>query len=186
MRSHKARFYLLVLFQIVLLAGLIGAKQITVMTGQPVLLKTMPVDPWDPFRGEYVALQYSFSRLDGWQLMGSRDDRGAVGRLSAGETVYVTLRPEGRFWGFESVSRTAPTDGSVFLRGTVTRYQAATRMRDATADIRYGIESYFVQHGKARDLERRQWNRDKVLVVDAVVDSHGRAVIRGVHAEPGP
>jgi uncharacterized membrane-anchored protein len=190
MRSFKIGFHLLVLLQIVLLMSLLGFKELTIITGQQITLRTVPVDPWDMFRGEYVALRYGFSRLNEYDLSDWRHPDEVLGALQKGETVYVSMRRDGRFWEFESISRKMPETGTVFLRGTVTSYTPSHQAKNShetstekRAEITYGIESYFVQHGTAIDLERKQQQRGNVLAVDVRVDRWGRAIIRNVRPE---
>jgi uncharacterized membrane-anchored protein len=164
--SFRAKFYALVALQILLLVGLIGYKQFTLLTGERILLKTVPVDPRDMFRGDYVALSYEISRLESWQWQSHT--------FSKGDPVYVTLRRVGRFWDAASAAKSPPSDGRLFIKGRVSQV-----MRDGLR-AEYGIESYFVPEGKGRDLERAA---GKGLVVEAAVDRHGRAVICGVSVE---
>ena len=161
--SFKAKYYAIVGCQLLVLAGLIAHKQITLVTGTTVLLKTVPVDPRDMFRGDYVVLRYEISRIDGWRL-GSQPCRKR-------DAVYVTLQKQGRLHTVRSVSRTPPDDGTLFIKGHVT--DAAP----ASVSVEYGIESYFVPEGKGHDLERAAGSG---LVVEAAVDRYGHAAIRGV------
>jgi uncharacterized membrane-anchored protein len=167
--AFKARFFALVLFQLLLLGGLIGYKQWTVTAGERILLQTVPVDPRDLFRGDYVILSYKVSSPERWNWQESRYTRG--------ETVYVTLRRRGRFQEVDSVSRSLPEDGKLFLRGRV------RRATEKELTVEYGIESYFVPEGKGRELERQA---GQGLIVEAAVDGRGRAVIRGVRVERSP
>src|SRR5437667_2276021 len=115
MPRHKfrLRFALLVGLQMLLLLGLIGYKQITLATGERILLKTVPVDPRDMFRGDYVTLRYELSRLENslWH----------DGSYQKGDSVFVTLERRGRFWNAASVSKSLPAEGTLFLRGRVTQ-----------------------------------------------------------------
>lgn len=163
----KTRFYGLVVLQLLTLAGLIAYKQATLLTGQRILLKTVPVDPRDMFRGDYVVLSYEISRLQSWQWREPSFERGA--------TAYVTLRKQGRFWGAESVSKTAPGDQALFIRGRV------THTGPDAINLEYGIESYFVPEGKGRELERARGDR---LAAEVAVDGTGRAAIRRLHVAP--
>jgi uncharacterized membrane-anchored protein len=167
--SFKARFYALVLLQLLLLGGLIGYKQWTVFAGERILLETIPVDPRDMFRGDYVILSYKVSTPERWQWQESRYQKG--------ETVFVTLRREGRFWVTDGVSKSPPEEGKLFLRGRV------RQGTDKDLRVEYGIESYFVPEGKGRELERQA---GRGLIVEAVVDHRGRALIRGVQIERPP
>ncbi len=165
--SRKTRFYALVSFQLLLLIGLIAYKQVTLLTGQPILLKTVPVDPRDFFRGDYVVLDYEISHLDAWQW---RD-----ASFSKGDNIYVTLRRQGQFWVAASADKKPPEEGEVFIQGKVS---SAT---DYPITVQYGIESYFVPEGKGLELEREA---GEGLIVEAMVDRHGRAAIKRVHIEP--
>jgi uncharacterized membrane-anchored protein len=164
------KFAAIVAFQLALVLGLVGYKQYTLVTGERILLKTTPVDPRDLFRGEYVALRYEISHLDHRNY-----DAGDFPKeVRAGDTVYVTLTKRGRFWDAERVSTTPPTDGRLFVRGTVSSVQGGA------IGIRYGIESYFVPEGEGRELERAG---GQGLVVEVSVDRSGRSVIRRAFVE---
>jgi uncharacterized membrane-anchored protein len=52
------------IFWVLIIGGFIGFKEFTLRTGEEVLLKTLPVDPRDLFRGDYVILRYDVSRVD--------------------------------------------------------------------------------------------------------------------------
>lgn len=183
-RTFKARFYAIVLFQILLVTGLIVQKQMTLWMGQPLLLKAAPVDPRDLFRGEYVALRYDFSHLAPEALHGP--EYGGSLRFDVGETIYVALRRDGRFWTNDYVSKTPPRSASAFLRGRVTRVRLAAAPSpsdmDAGVDVEYGIESYFVPEGQGPKLEAAARQPGAFLAVEVVTDRHGRSVLR--HAIP--
>lgn len=49
---------------IIAIGGLIGYNEYIFDNGQTVLLKPVPVDPWDMFRGEHVILNYNISTVD--------------------------------------------------------------------------------------------------------------------------
>ena len=177
-------FYAAVAFQLLLMAGLILSKQATLWTGRPVVLETVPVDPRDLFRGDYVVLSYKISALDPVQV-------SLPPRVERGQSVYVSLRrpdPPDRFWTASAVSLEKPTDGATtFLRGRALEAYPGGRAPDfRPADrlrLEYGIESYFVPEGKGRDLESVQADPNAVLAVEAVVDRSGSAVIRRVSRE---
>jgi uncharacterized membrane-anchored protein len=164
--SFKARFFALVGLQLLLLVGLIAYKQVTLLTGERVLLKTIPVDPLDMFRGDYVVLSYEISNLERWKWQETSYRRG--------ETVFVKLTRQGRFWDAESVSKSLPPSGELFMKGRV------RRMTNNSLTVEYGIESYFVPEGKGRELEQ---HAGRGLTVEARVDRHGRALIRNVRLD---
>ena len=163
----KTKFLLAVGLQMALLVGLMAYKGITLLTGQSVLLETIPVDPRDLFRGDYVILDYKISRPARWLWQETEYRKG--------ETVYVTLRKNGRFWEAEAVSRARPDDGVLFVRGTV-----AGTDGDALR-VLYGIESYFVPEGTGTELERAA---GRGLVVEAAISRNGGTAIRSVRVTP--
>jgi uncharacterized membrane-anchored protein len=161
--SLKAKYYAIVGCQLLVLAGLIAQKQVTLITGTTILLKTVPVDPRDMFRGDYVTLRYDMSRLDRWQFGGET--------FRKGDSIYVALQKQGRYWRGTRASHTPPSDGSLFVAGRVTHASSDSM------GVEYGIESYFVPEGKGHDLERAA---GQGLVVEAAVDRRGHAAIRGL------
>lgn len=178
--TGKRWFWLAVALQVLLLLGLIGRHSYTLATGTPVLLKTEPVDPWDPFRGEYVILNYTISRIedDSVPMQGAPYQRG--------QQVWVTLHPADPFWVAKAVSNRRPSDlagGEVALKGTVQWHDpgwtGGPEATKASVVIRYGIEQFFVPEGEGKGLEGRQ----REMHVEAVVDSFGRAALKRVFLE---
>ena len=152
--TRRAVFWLLVALQALVPLGLIGWNEVALARGQEVVLRTVPVDPIDLFRGRYVTLRYEVSRLP------------LPTGVETGDTVYVPLHRTGGRWTGETVLRTEP-DERPFLRGRLTG-----------AGIVYGIETYYADEDEARRLEARAGRLD----VRVVVDEHGGARIAGIEA----
>jgi uncharacterized membrane-anchored protein len=174
--SFRARFAVLVGWQLLLLFALMASRWTILARGTTVLLSTAPVDPRELFRGDYVALRYAISSLDLDRL-----PSGAIRRsLDAGDAVYVVLAPPAGGarlpWHAVALLEREPTDedrvrydpAAVFIRGKV-----ASRWEN-TVQVQYGIESYFVPEGEGMRLERAA---GKGLIVEVKVDPHGRAAI---------
>ncbi|WP_444941322.1 GDYXXLXY domain-containing protein [Microbulbifer sp. ZKSA004] len=156
--------------QLFILLGMYIKAQMPLWTGQPVSVKTVPVDPRSLFRGNYAQLNYPFSTLDKALFKGQ-------GRLRQGEVVYVGLEkgPSG-LYERASVSLEQP-QGGVFIRGRVAG-QDFWNSSDSYR-IRYGIEAYFAPKEKALDLEKQL--RDGG-VAELMISADGRAslkVVRG-------
>jgi len=73
---------------IIIILGFVAFKEFTLKTGEEVMLKTMPVDPRDLFRGDYVILSYEIGNLD----IGSLPTNSANFRVN--DQVYVALIKE--------------------------------------------------------------------------------------------
>lgn len=158
--AHRTRALLAVALQLLILAGIAGARQWTLATGTTVLLETAPVDPRDLFRGDYVVLNYKISSLD-------RRALGITETFRPGQVVYVGLEPRGKFWEAVSVGTQRPQ--GVYLRG-----RTEFSFGEDTVRVSYGVESYFVPEGSGRLVER---TRDP-LSVEVAVGRDGTAVIR--------
>lgn len=147
------------------LVGLAVAPQLSArVTGDTYLMTVAPLDPIDPFRGAYVALDYPDLRhgeTDEWSTgMGSLDDgdRGDV---------YVTLQRRGESWVAAEWTRERPDDGP---------YLACN---DRSWQIRCGIESFFLPQDKA--IETEELLRDGA-VAEVRIDSSGNAAVVDVRA----
>jgi len=106
----RRRFIIIVLFQLLLLCGIIAYRQYWVATGERVLLGTEPADPRDIFRGDYLALNYDISSLD---LKGL----GSGEQFRPKERIYVVLEkaPDNTYRAV-SVSKSIPAGGK-FIQG---------------------------------------------------------------------
>lgn len=154
-------------------AGFIASKQFTLKTGKTVVLETVPVDPRDLLRGDYVILSYKIGQLEFGNLNSEKKN------YNHGEIVYVGLVPKGKYWEAVSVSSKRPTESStVFIKGRITQGWGGR------IGVNYGIESYFVPEGKGREFEQglRRGSQVKV-VVEAAVNADGNALIKKVYLE---
>jgi len=145
-----------VTFQLVFLLTLIVRPLVTLSTGQTILLRVVPVDPRDMFRGDFVALNYEINR-PGWGATKSQE----------GKPIYVLLQPEedGKHWRANGYQYDRPTEGT-FIRGTVMGY----------GRIQFGIEQFFVEEGTGHDYEKAA--REKKLSAEIALDKNGSAQIK--------
>jgi uncharacterized membrane-anchored protein len=143
------------------LVGVGVAPQLSArLAGDTYLVRVAPVDPIDPFRGAYVALDYPDLRRDGSQSF----VEPGLGALDDGESgdVYVSIVEEDGVWVAEAWSRTRPEDGP---------YLACD---DRSWQIRCGIESWFLPQDEARAAE--DLLRDGA-VAELRVDGRGNAAV---------
>lgn len=173
------------------LLALVQQRAGILSSGTEVRLRTVPVDPRDLFRGDYVVFAYPIS------VVATGPD-GASYR--SGETVYVTLKRDAD--GFSratgvSHERPATSGDTVVIAGRVTSTSACALNDAGELDcngerrrlrIAYGIESYFVPQGEGRAIETTDKARIEVVVA---VSGSGEAAIKRllidgkpVYAEP--
>jgi len=174
------RIVLLVVLMTAVLAGVVGMRVYTLATGKEILLQTVPVDPRSLFQGDYVVLDYPISTIDLSRVAG--EDRN----FRQGEQIYVELGPDGAFWSVVRVHKALPTElreDHVAMRGTVDSLRAGSPMPfggrfPGRAEIRYGIEQFFVPQGQGIDLER--YRNLRRLAVIVAVDQYGTSGIKGL------
>jgi uncharacterized membrane-anchored protein len=148
------------------LVGLGVAPQLSArLAGDSYLVRVAPVDPIDPFRGAYVALDYPDLRHDDSQSF----VEPGLGALDDGESgdVYVSLAEEDGVWVASAWSRERPEDGP---------YLACD---DRSWQVRCGIESWFLPQDEARETE------DLLLdgaVAELRIDGRGNAAVVDVRA----
>jgi uncharacterized membrane-anchored protein len=176
-----------------MLLALVESRAGILRSGTEVRLRTVPVDPRDLFRGDYVVLGYEISTLDPAKLGGESD-------FQRGETVHVRLAPGPD--GFVravalSRSRPASTAAEPVITGRVVGINACGTNESGAMDcsqerrslrVAYGLESYFVPQGSGRAIELTERRRIEVV---AAVSPSGEAAIKRllidgklVHAEP--
>lgn len=174
------------------LLALVESRAGILRSGSEVRLKTVPVDPRDLFRGDYVVLAYPISTVEG--------PVGGDGGFKRGDAVFVTLTRDAEgFAQARAVGRTRPTlaNGEVAIAGRVQSTGACALNDAGEADcasgrrrlrIAYGLESYFVPQGEGRAIETTPRARIEVI---AAVSAGGEAAIKRllidgklVYAEP--
>lgn len=156
------------LLQFGVLGTMIANEMRPHLTGTTIHVSTVPVDPRDLFRGDYVILRYEFSSL------GSVPGGNSIVDGTKEQTVFVKMEQDGDVWAASGISRSRPKDG-VFLRGTVNPYGN---------EIVYGIESYFVQEGTGKAIEDAMRIGENRVIVELNVAPNGKASIETVDIDP--
>jgi uncharacterized membrane-anchored protein len=149
----------IVVVQLLVIVGMATGRELTLRGDRDVTLQTVPVDPRDLLRGDYVILEYEISTVPA--------HRADPLFLERGDTVFVELVPRGNIWVAGRVTGQPQEGLDPSIRGTV------VRVGPETIRVRYGIEQYFVPEGRGHVVERAA---DVDVVV--AIDGNGRAVIR--------
>ncbi|NVD41271.1 GDYXXLXY domain-containing protein [Ensifer sp. HO-A22] len=163
------------------LGYMVESRASILRNGKEVLLKTVPVDPRDLLRGDYVILSYDISSLPP-ELF-----KGGLPKAPQEVTVFVRLakQPDG-FWSASEASFTelAPTDDSVVLQSQPFTYYPSSSEIPSPINVAYGIERFYVPEGEGRVLE--QARNAEALSVNVRVNDAGRAQIRQIAVEGTP
>ena len=159
----------------------VAAQREWIMARAPsVWLRTMPVDPRDPFRGDFVALDYEIAHL-------SVAERNALSAAFARkrQQVYASLEPDARGVAKARAMQPEPFADGRQIRGRVgTAINADWRWR---ADVKFGIEKLFVEQGAGLVLEQQRGQRDdwqRAMEVEVALSGSGTAAIKGYRWSP--
>lgn len=182
------------LFMLGTLAGMIIPQTLSFRDAVKITVETEPLDPRSMFRGDYVILNYSFSRTVSTRWQNGKEikvfDTSEITSYPAGNgsSGYVSKVPfevftilkynsAEKIWKPIKMCCVRPeslSEGEVVIKGRTKKYGY---------NIRYGIEQYFVQEGSGRRIERammRSNDRSSKVLVDLLVNPKGRARIVGV------
>jgi uncharacterized membrane-anchored protein len=172
-----------VILQVLVLAYMAGEREWILRTGRTILLRTAPIDPNDPMRGDYVRLDYEISRVPRDQIEGNLTTLFALppnGRRIPDRRVYARLKTgENGIAEATALTDEKPADG-LFIRGR------ARNIPGRNVQVRYGIEALFMQQTTARKLEAmRVSERPGVpLDIEVALNSSGIAVLKNYTWEP--
>ncbi len=157
-------------FQFAVLLAMIFLHLLPHLTGETILLRVVPVDPRDFFRGDYVILSYDFSRVPRHKIEGIPHSGFGVKRQ--GQPVYVSLilDDDGNHWKREKVSFNPPASGK-YIQGKYTGWNR----------INFGIESYYVQEGEGRKYEEAI--RNNQLTAKVSLTKNGKALLQDLVIE---
>lgn len=172
-KKHLAFFGAIILFVVVLASGVYTQEDLR-RNGQQVILDTMPVDPRDILRGDYVDLAYEIGRGDKAVEFAKS--------LPSSQPVYalLTLGADNRVINY-SFSATEPKSG-VYIRGEAVvqevdiyvgeKENVPVLQKEKQGTINYPqIEQYFVPEGKGWAIDRMgRLNSGKKLEVKIATD----------------
>lgn len=172
------RLWHLIAFQSLILAGMFLKAYYPLWVGEEVVLRVVPRDPRDFFRGNYVDLQYSFSSL---VLDSIPNDLETGKTYNFGDALYLELQPKGKFYEPKALYQKRP-ENKLCLR-VMPSYSYTHNGSYGYINLQGGIESYFTNPRQAKKLEElTSWqNRDSVTVSVAVrIAPNGTARIREI------
>lgn len=191
---RKIAITIAILFQFAVLFYMAVEREFIVLTGKTIYLRTAPIDPNDPFRGQFVRLNYEISAIPKAKTKDMEPDKTAdaddYGRYGyggkKGSKVYTVLKDAGNgIMELDYCSSKKPGT-SVFLRGR-TDYNWRFGRAYSPLYVKYGIESYFVQEGTGKEIEEKAGNRNSVqtpMEMEIALTTSGTAVIKGFRWSP--
>ncbi|ASJ74730.1 GDYXXLXY domain-containing protein [Granulosicoccus antarcticus] len=165
--------------QLAVLAYMVFGREMLIKNGTRISITTAPIDPRDPFRGDFVRLRYPLNTLSHAPVRWQPSDY----QPRKGDKMYAILeqRPGG-LYDVAYFSNLPPASDSkpLYLRG---RIQAAVNWDGRNqVDVSYGIEQLFVEQGSGVDIEDRRGIRggmQNAMQATISVGADGSAVLTG-------
>jgi uncharacterized membrane-anchored protein len=165
---------IVVAIQLLVLFGVLGFKQYTVLTGDTVLLKVQSTDP-SRLLSPSATVTFDISSITPDGIVWDRDTPRCCDAL-----VYVELqRQDNGSWTAVAVhgDRTHARDGTVLIKGHVQSppyvYEPASVSQPL--ELRYGIEQIYITDGSGADIPS---GTGHTVAVEVRVDRFGNAVPR--------
>jgi uncharacterized membrane-anchored protein len=166
---------LAIIAQLAVLGYMAGKREVILATGQQIYLQTAPIDPRDPFRGDYVRLTYPFNTIDAKQLRVIEKDK----LNEKGYPVYAVMKQsENKLYILDYLTDQQPQN-QIYIKGRINK--RGWGRGASVVNVKYGLEQLFVEQGKGREIERIRGNRGEIQVpmeVQVAVGGDGTAVLR--------
>jgi uncharacterized membrane-anchored protein len=172
---------LLILCQLLVLGFMAAKREYIRAYGTEIYLRTAPIDPRDPLRGDFVRLRYTMSTVRPAQTRGTIKQH----LKDRDYPVYAVLQPDaGGMQVLDYLTDEQPAQPASFIKGYVTNNWNLISWAAWNADaihVRYGIEQYFVEQGQGLAMEEKLGQRNDMqipLEVQIAVGADGTAVIK--------
>ncbi|PCJ17110.1 MAG: hypothetical protein COB02_14740 [Candidatus Cloacimonadota bacterium] len=171
--KNKKYLLFIAFFQIICLALMLVNSSLPIYFGKEVLLKVVPVDPRSLFRGNYVILNYDFSRFSSKKLIETPNRK-----LMRGTAIYVKLKKINDTYTIDRASL-SPFKEGIFIKGKLKYpvYFSSDKKRVKNRDISasFNIEAFFTNKSKAKQLELKR--NQKKLKARVFILPNGKAAI---------
>ncbi|MCE5341388.1 MAG: GDYXXLXY domain-containing protein [Planctomycetaceae bacterium] len=169
--------------QVLLLAYIGGQREYVLHTGRTIYLRTVPFDPRDFFRGDYARLNYEISTIDKKYFKDGitipPDTRESY-RKFRGRKIYTVLQvDDSNVASIVYVTDKEPQKDALFIRGR------QTYSYENSINVLYGIEAFYVQQGKGREIETRMSDGERTTIeMEVALGTNGIAVLKDYHRSP--
>ncbi len=170
-RGRMLALMAVLVVELAVIATLVMRYEWRLWYGRPVVLQTVPVDPRDLFRGDYVILNYDVALPDGMEA-----DEADDGTCRRGDLWLILNQSEDKVSQVRRVERAAPA--------TLADDEAVLKVRAGCwrgTDFPDTITRYYVPEGTGRDMEKLV--REKRLSVVLATTPDGEASIAALRLD---
>jgi len=142
--------------------------------GTPFKIKTIPIDPNDPFRGKYIVLRYRDNKIE----------RPTTEKWEENEKVFVSLSHDDDGYGYISdIGKDVPNDISNYIQTKVSHVTPVNGKVTQTVWIDYPFDRFYMEESKAPRAEKlyNESTRDTSSTTCALLMvADGRFVLKDV------
>lgn len=139
--DERKKYLVAMVIPAVCLLLLIIPWQIVSMLGSEIMLKTVPVDPRDFFRGDYVRLNFEINRAPKALYQGAQDLNNRE------RPVFVVLKKQDTYAGIDYITDTRPSKDTTYLEAKGKSYAGGEIILD------YGFDRFFVEENTGLQYE---------------------------------
>lgn len=165
-------FLFVVIAQLFVPSQMIYKQEDILNMGKIVKLQCEPIGPNDPFRGKYITLNFKETEI---KISNSKDWKN-------NETVYAKIATsKDGFAKIESVSKTEPTDNSIYLKLKVDYINNYNNKK--TMNLVFPFNRFYMNENKSKNSEKvyAESTIDTTKIAYALVATkNGQAVIKDV------
>lgn len=169
--------------QVLALATMVFGRESVVRNGERIYLRTAPIDPRDPFRGDFVRLSYPMNNTRNIAVRWSNENEDL--KAAKGDKVYAVLNDTSSgVHRAEYITTIKPTEG-LYIRGRVVTGRdggSLDNFLQNNSQLKFGIEQLFVEQGSGIDIENKQGLRGGLQVpmeVEVAVGKNGLGIVTG-------
>lgn len=150
MNNRAKQLVLACSLPVLILLGLCITPIYTMLTGEEMILQTKPLDPSDPFRGDYVTLRYEAEEIPVGLV-----DKAVVNRMQnqgGPFEVYVLMVKKMGVHTPKRVTLEKPDKG-LFLKGTI-NYIDKENQGQEIANLEYNLDNYYLEDNTGTEWEK--------------------------------
>ncbi len=177
---RKLWIVLAIFAQVAVLASMVYGRESVVLGADRIYLRTAPIDPRDPFRGDYVRLRYPMNNVSNVPMQWSSTKY----EPKRGDRIYAVLhKPSGDVHEVKYLTNKLP-ENERFIRGRINTRGGFSGINNqfnlARTSAKFGIEQMFVQQGSGIEIENKQGVRGGLQIpmeVEVALSDKGVAVL---------
>ncbi len=155
--NDKKRVIIAGLIPMIILISMTIIPLYTIFYGEEILLETIPYDPRDIFRGDYVTLSYKIDEVSIEKFPEVLRDEEAQEEYLR-KDIYAVLKKKGDFYTVDYMTYKEPKD-KVYLTSKITYFYPFMENRidedeiDRKIHMNYNLDKYFVPENTGKELE---------------------------------